>query len=113
MHSRRALAHCAQMGRSSLHLSYRMPCQPHSPVAVLFAVCPSIAYLPLAAGQAVSERKVSRFLVFDSTFDDHIPSCPRSRRHGSLTHSKLSIQYASSDLLAWSEDWTEVSSTTL
>jgi hypothetical protein len=63
MHSRRALAHCAQTGRSSLHLSYSMFGQSRLFVAVSSTRCSSIAYLPLAAGEAMSERKVSRFLA--------------------------------------------------
>jgi hypothetical protein len=69
MHSRRALAHCAQMGRSSLHLSYSVYGQSWLSVAVSFIMCLSIAYLPLTAGEAMSERKVSRFLA---------PSAPRT-----------------------------------
>lgn len=66
MHSRRALAHCAQMGRSSLHLSYELLGQPIilNRLSVSLSVASlGTAYLPLAAGEAVSQRKVSRFLV--------------------------------------------------
>ena len=68
MHSRRALAHCAQMGRSSLHLSYKLTKSAlHHPRSSSLSPCLvtslGTAYLPLAAGEAVSQRKVSRFLV--------------------------------------------------
>ena len=45
----------------------RKSCQSSSSTAVLFVTALSIAYLPLSASEAVSERKVSRF-----SFKQHV-----------------------------------------
>lgn len=95
MHSRRALEHCAQMGRSSLHLSCGATWSVFScgfPLGLSLAMWSMgdwrIVYLPLTASEATMDRKVSRSrcstaacLANQGQAESNIPSSPRARRH--------------------------------